>query len=131
MPGGPAERDGELKIGDRIVAVAQGAGGEEIDVFNLPLAQTVELVRGPKGTDVSLIVIPAGESEDTRKRITIRRDEIHFEDQEAKARALDYGTVKNKADLLPSSCLVAIHDRLNAPKCCWRGAGCLVRSYGR
>ena len=89
VPGGPAERDGELKIGDRIVAVAQGAGGEEIDVFNLPLAQTVELVRGPKGTDVSLIVIPAGESEDTRKRITIRRDEIHFEDQEAKARIVD------------------------------------------
>ena len=27
-----------------------------------------------------------------------------------KARACEYGTIKNRADLLPSSCLVAIHD---------------------
>ena len=41
-----------------------------------------------------------------------------------KARACAYGTIKNKADLLPSSCLVAIHDRLaelihqHEPDCC-------------
>ena len=41
-----------------------------------------------------------------------------------KARACDYGTIKNKAELLPSSCLVAIHDRLAElihryePDCC-------------
>lgn len=41
-----------------------------------------------------------------------------------KARACVYGTIKNKADLLPSSCLVAIHDRLaelihqHEPDCC-------------
>ena len=41
-----------------------------------------------------------------------------------KARACEYGTIKNKADLLPSSCLVAIHDRLAEiihkyePDCC-------------
>ena len=41
-----------------------------------------------------------------------------------KARACEYGTIKNKADLLPSSCLVAIHDRLaelihrHEPDCC-------------
>ena len=41
-----------------------------------------------------------------------------------KARAREYGTIKNKADLLPSSCLVAIHDRLatlihkHEPDCC-------------
>ncbi|MBV9657617.1 MAG: crossover junction endodeoxyribonuclease RuvC [Verrucomicrobia bacterium] len=40
------------------------------------------------------------------------------------ARACEYGTIKNKSDLLPSSCLVAIHDRLAeliykyAPDCC-------------
>ncbi len=41
-----------------------------------------------------------------------------------KARSLVYGTIKNKADFLPSSCLVAIHDRLaeiihqHEPDCC-------------
>lgn len=29
-----------------------------------------------------------------------------------KLRAVEFGIIKNKADLLPSSCLVAIHDRL-------------------
>ncbi len=34
-------------------------------------------------------MIPSGESEDSRNRITIRRDEIHLEDQEATARIVD------------------------------------------
>jgi crossover junction endodeoxyribonuclease RuvC len=41
-----------------------------------------------------------------------------------KAASCEYGTIKNRADLLPSSCLVAIHDRLAEiiarfePDCC-------------
>ena len=41
----------------------------------------------------------------------------------AKVRALTYGTIKNRADLLPSGCLVAIHGRIgdlireHAPEC--------------
>ncbi|MDA0766344.1 MAG: carboxy terminal-processing peptidase [Verrucomicrobia bacterium] len=90
VPGGPAARGGKLKAGDRIVAVLQGVKGEPADVFNLPLSETVKLIRGPKGTDVTLIVIPAGASDDARETITIRRDEVHFEDQEAKASIIDF-----------------------------------------
>ena len=41
----------------------------------------------------------------------------------AKVRAVTYGTIKNRADLLPSGCLVAIHERIgelireHAPEC--------------
>ena len=41
-----------------------------------------------------------------------------------RARSCEYGTIKNKSALLPSSCLVAIHDRLaelihrHEPDCC-------------
>ena len=40
-----------------------------------------------------------------------------------KVRAVTYGTIKNRADLLPSGCLVAIHERIcdiireHAPEC--------------
>ena len=52
-----------------------------------------------------------------------------------KARACGYGTIKNKADLLPSSCLVAIHDRLAEiiheyePDCCAIEGIIFVQSY--
>jgi crossover junction endodeoxyribonuclease RuvC len=52
-----------------------------------------------------------------------------------KARACGYGTIKNKSDLLASSCLVAIHDRLAAlihehePDCCAVEGVIFVQSY--
>ena len=52
-----------------------------------------------------------------------------------KACSLGYGTIKNKADLLPSSCLVAIHDRLaeiihqHEPDCCAVEGVIFVQSY--
>ena len=53
VPGGPAARGGKLKAGDGIVAVAQGTNGESTDLFNFPLAQTVELIRVPRGLKTS------------------------------------------------------------------------------
>ena len=53
----------------------------------------------------------------------------------SKVRALEYGTIKNAAKLLPSSCLVAIHDRLaelihrHEPECLAIEAVIFVQSY--
>jgi len=90
VPGGPAARSGKLKVGDRIVAVSQGSGKEATDLFDLPLAQAVDLIRGPKGTDVTLTIIPAGAAEGVRKTLTIQRDRIRLEAQQAKARIVDF-----------------------------------------
>jgi carboxyl-terminal processing protease len=92
VPGGPAARSGKLKAGDRIVAVSQGTGHKSSDLFDLPLAQAVDLIRGPKGTDVTLTIIPAGAAEDIRKTVTIQRDEINLEEQRAKASIVDLPT---------------------------------------
>jgi carboxyl-terminal processing protease len=46
----------------------------------------VEQIRGPKGSRVTLTYIPAGSDLSTRKTITIVRDTIPLEDQEAKAK---------------------------------------------
>jgi len=89
VPGGPAARSGEFKVGDRIVGVAQ-ENGETTDLIDMPLAQAVELIRGKKGTSVRLTIIPAGAADDaTRKTVSVVRDEIKLEDQQAKARIVD------------------------------------------
>jgi crossover junction endodeoxyribonuclease RuvC len=52
-----------------------------------------------------------------------------------KLRALDYGTIRNAAALLPSSCLIAIHERIgeairqHAPECAAFEAVIYVQSY--
>ena len=90
VPGGPAARSGEVKIGDRIVGVAQKDGDEFTDLVDLPLPQTVELIRGKKDTSVFLNIIPANASDDSvRKTITLVREEIKLEDQQAKAQVID------------------------------------------
>jgi carboxyl-terminal processing protease len=89
VPGGPAARGGELKIGDRIVGVAQ-ENGEFTDLIDMPLPQAVDLIRGKKGTTVRLTIIPAGAASDaTRKTFSMVRDEIKLEDQRAKAEIVD------------------------------------------
>jgi carboxyl-terminal processing protease len=89
VPGGPAARSGLLKAGDRIVAVGQG-DQKPVDIVDMPLSDAVKLIRGPKGTRVRLTLIPAGAADDSaRKTITLVRDEVKLEDQEAKARIVD------------------------------------------
>ena len=90
VPGGPAARSGQLKGGDRIVGVAQKAGSEFTDLIDLPLSQAVDLIRGKKGTSVFLNIIPGDATDDSaRKTITLVRDEIKLEDQQAKAQIID------------------------------------------
>ena len=89
VPGGPAARSGLLKPGDRIVAVAQ-AGKDPVDITSMPLSGAVELIRGPKGSTVTLTVMPAGVPEGSPpKQESIVRDQVKLEDQEAKARIVD------------------------------------------
>ena len=90
VPGGPAARSGLIKNGDRIVGVAQKQGAEFTDLVDMPLSQSVELIRGKKGTPVYLNIIPADAADDSvRKTITIVREEIKLEDQQAKAQIID------------------------------------------
>jgi carboxyl-terminal processing protease len=89
VPGAPAARSGLLKPGDRIVAVGQ-ADEKPVDIVDMPLPDAVKLIRGPKGTRVRLTLIPANAADESaRKTITLVRDEVKLEDQQAKARIVD------------------------------------------
>jgi len=83
-PGGPAARDGRLKVEDRIIAVAQGAG-EPVDVVDMPVTKAVQLIRGPEKTQVTLTVLPGEKGRNAvPETVTLTRDKIVLVDSEAK-----------------------------------------------
>jgi len=55
VPGGAAWRQGQLDPGDLIVSIASGRQ-EPIDVVNMRIDEVVKMIRGPKGTVVTLRV---------------------------------------------------------------------------
>jgi len=85
VSGGPADKSNELKPKDRIVGVAQ-ATKDFVDVIGWRLDDVVELIKGPKGTQVRLQVL-SGESDDdaNTKIVSIIRDTIKLEDRAAKS----------------------------------------------
>ena len=88
-PGGPAERSKKLKPNDQIIAVAQ-SNTPPVDVIDMKLSKVVELIRGPKDSEVRLTVIPADASDSSaRKEIRLIRDEIKLDDQAAKAKLFE------------------------------------------
>ena len=55
VPGSASFRQGELKVGDVILRVAQGAA-EPVSIEGMRFDKAVKLIRGPKGTEVRLTV---------------------------------------------------------------------------
>ena len=89
VAGGPAEKSKRLRQNDRIIAVAQG-DQEPVDIVDMKLDKAVGLIRGPKGTEVRLTIIPANATDPSVRRVvTLIRDEIKLEEQAAKAKIVD------------------------------------------
>jgi carboxyl-terminal processing protease len=89
VTGGPAEASGQVKVGDRISAVAQG-DAEFVETVGMKLDKVVRLIRGEKGTKVRLRILPeAGSDPSARKSVEIVRDEVKLKEQEAKAEIVE------------------------------------------
>ena len=85
VPGGPAARSGKLKVGDRIVGVAQAADPAPTDVLGWRLDDVVRLIRGAEDSVVRLNVLPADASPDVAHQVvTLVRKKITLEQQAAK-----------------------------------------------
>jgi len=98
IKGGPADISGQLKARDKIIGVAQDQG-EMIDVIGWRLQDVVELIRGPKGSVVRLLLQPHSSGVDgPGKEITLVRDKIKLEEQAAKSSVIeipaDQGKIK-------------------------------------
>jgi carboxyl-terminal processing protease len=87
--GGPAAKEGHLKVGDRVTGVAQG-DKEFVDTVDMKLDKVVEMIRGKKDTTVRLQVIPVSATDPAaRKIVEIKRAEIKLKDQEAHAEIIE------------------------------------------
>ncbi|RPH97295.1 MAG: tail-specific protease [Lysobacterales bacterium] len=90
VPGGPADKDGRLKAGDRITAVGQGGDGKMVDVIGWRIDDVVELIRGPKDTVVRLAVLPEDESVSGPPTVVeIVRNEVKLEEQAAQSEVIE------------------------------------------
>ena len=89
--GGPAYRDGQLKVGDRILAVGQGGGEPSIDVIGWRLDDVVDLIRGDAGSEVHLGILPVDAGLDGKvTTIMIIRDKVKLEESAAKKAIYEY-----------------------------------------
>lgn len=104
VEGGAAARQGELKVEDKIVAVAQGDeeginadvdlisqhGSDFIDVTGMKLDDVVAMIRGKAGTTVRLNVM--SETDSGLHVIQIVREKIKLEDSAARGAVFENGT---------------------------------------
>ena len=101
-PGGPAARDGRLKVNDRIVAVTQ-ENGASVDVIDMPVDEAVQYIRGKENSKVTLTVLPGAKGRNAAPvRITLTRAKIVLKDSEAKGEILNVNGKKIGVITLPS-----------------------------
>ncbi len=107
VPGGPALKSGKIKVGDRIVSVAQG-DKEFVDCVDMKLDKVVNMIRGKKDTLVRIQLIPVDATTGSERHIVeIKRDEVKLKDEEARAELIEWSkpngqTVKLGIIVLPS-----------------------------
>ncbi len=83
--GSPSFKQGELKAGDEIHKVAQGAN-EPKDITDMDMDDAIDLIKGKKGTEVRLTV---KKPDGSFKVIPIIRDVIEMDETYAKSAILD------------------------------------------
>jgi hypothetical protein len=78
LPGTPAELSGQLHLGDRIVALAQG-DNSFVAAQGVPLANLVQMIRGEPGTTLQLQILPGDAPPGSLPQtISITRDQLKF-----------------------------------------------------
>ena len=96
FPGGPAERSGQLHLGDMIVGVAQG-DGPFVNAVHTESDKIREMVLGKTGSVVRLRIIPGdGKGSPKRRAITLIRREVRLTEGEAHAQLIERPTTDGK-----------------------------------
>jgi carboxyl-terminal processing protease len=93
VPGGPADKSGKIKVGDRIAAVGQGGSGAMEDVVGWRIDDVVDKIRGARNTQVRLDVLPAAVGTDGKHvLVALTRQRVKLEEQAAKDRVIEVGS---------------------------------------
>ncbi len=93
VPGGAADKDGRLQLGDKIIGVAQEGDPQDefVDLVEMKLNKVVRYIRGDKGTKVRLQVKTEQDNEIrvyelTRQKIELKSSEVKGEIIETRGR---------------------------------------------
>jgi|688.fasta_scaffold10535_4 carboxyl-terminal processing protease len=90
--GGPADKEGSLKLNDRVVGVDSASTGKPADMTDImfmSIDKVVDLIRGKEGTTVALKVEPAGGAAGETKIIKIQRDKVELKDEQANGEIIE------------------------------------------
>lgn len=94
VKGGPAAKNGQLKLGDHIVAVAKNGDDNFTDIMYLNIEKVIDLIRGQKGQPVALRVVSDEGGEE--RIVVIERDEIPMSEEFASGRIVEMKTADGK-----------------------------------
>lgn len=98
---GLASKTGQVRSGDRILGVAQ-EGEAMVDVVGWSSQELVGIIRGKRGTKVTLKLLAAGAPASQARLVTITRDVIQEEDAGLRTRVVevDYQGKKQKVGVI-------------------------------
>ncbi|MFL5739057.1 MAG: carboxy terminal-processing peptidase, partial [Flavisolibacter sp.] len=97
LPGGPAQKSGEVEVGDVVVRVAQGAE-TPVELAGFTVEDAVKIIRGKKGTEVRLTL---RKKDGTLKTLPLIRDKIVQDETYVRSAVINEGTSKIGYIFLP------------------------------
>ena len=89
--GGPADTQGDSKLGDRIIAVSPKNDGEWVDIMFKPINRVIEHILGEEGSEVGLKVKRSVKGEVEILDLTIERAIVTMKDELTTAQIFEYG----------------------------------------
>lgn len=96
--GGPADKEGTLKLNDRVVGVDSlntGRPEDMVDIMFMTIDKVVDLIRGKEGTTVALKVEPAAGPSGSTRIVRIRREKVEMKDEQASGELIEIQGNKN------------------------------------
>jgi C-terminal processing protease CtpA/Prc len=97
VPGGPADRSGEVHVGDHILSLVELGKDGAIQAL-LPALEDSDGLRSRKGMEVQITLIPRESmSESDRKRLVLICDEIRRDEDAAAARIVEVSTTEGRS----------------------------------
>ena len=88
--GGPADSQGDLLLGDRIIAVDSLNDGNFRSVMFLPIGKVVEMILGEEGTEVGLKISEGSVPDAPGHLVVITRGKVTIKDELVTAKLLQY-----------------------------------------
>ncbi|MCA9064754.1 MAG: PDZ domain-containing protein, partial [Planctomycetaceae bacterium] len=89
LKGGPADLDGHLEKGDRIVGVSSDAESPYVDTVEMKLTKVVDMIRGKRGTKVKLRVSKQKDNHEKEEEYVLVRDTVPIEEDEVKGQIIE------------------------------------------